>query len=160
MNWAAYRKTEEEKQGLRAPTLPELRSMSWQCITEGANGLIYYSWFDLKKFPDTFAREWANNKQVAQEIKEWMPALLSVEKTPRIRAKSQPWLHWTTRQMGNETYLFVVNDEIEQHETSFELPKAAREVLVGDQEKPITPEGTTLPVRLGAFEVKVYRIKL
>lgn len=160
MDWAGYKKTEEEKQGLRPPTLPELRSMSWQCITEGANGLIYYSWFDLKKFPETFDKRWAETKLVAEEIKQWIPVLLSVEKTPRLRARSQDWLHWTTRQVGNETYLFVVNDEGEQHETSFELPKAAREVLVGDQEKPITPEGTTLPVRLGAFDVKVYRIKL
>lgn len=160
MNWAGYRKTEEEKKGLRGPTLAELRSMSWQCITEGATGLIYYSWFDLKKFPDTFAQEWAHNKQVAAEIKEWIPVLLSVERTPHIRTHSQDWLHWTTRQVGNVTYLFVVNDEEAAHEASFELPKAAREVLLDGQEKPVTPEGTALPVRLGAFEVKVYKISL
>lgn len=160
MTHAAYAKTEAEKKGLRSPTLPELRSMSWQCITEGASGLIYYSWFDLKKFPDTFDQEWAHNKQVAAEIKEWVPTLLSVEPVPPIKAKSQDWLHWTTRQAGNVTYLFVVNDEEASHETTFEMPKAAREVLIEGQEKPITPEGTTLPVRLGAFEVKVYKISL
>ena len=70
MNWAVYRKTEEEKRGLRPPTLAELRSMSWQCLTEGAGGLIYYSFFDLKK--DTtvpFETQWGIAKQVAGEIK-------------------------------------------------------------------------------------------
>ncbi|MEI6501742.1 MAG: hypothetical protein WCP21_12045 [Armatimonadota bacterium] len=43
MNWASYRTSEEEKKECRPPTLGELRSMSWQCITEGATGLIYYS---------------------------------------------------------------------------------------------------------------------
>lgn len=160
MNWAAYRKTEEEKAGLRPPTLAELRSMSWQCITEGATGLIYYSWFDLKKFPDSFAQEWANNKTVAAEIKRWVPVLLSIEKPARLDTKVYDWLHWTVRQVGNETYLFVVNDEAQEHETSFELPKAAKEVVIDGQEKPITPEGKQLPVRLGAFEMKVYRIRL
>lgn len=97
---------------------------------------------------------------MAAEIKAWIPVLLSVEKTPRLRAKHQDWLHWMTRQAGNATYLFVVNDEEAAHETAFELPKTAREVLIEGQEKPITPEGTTLPVRLGGFEVKVYKISL
>ncbi|MEI6501959.1 MAG: hypothetical protein WCP21_13140, partial [Armatimonadota bacterium] len=160
MNWASYRTTEEEKKLCRPPTLGELRSMSWQCITEGATGLIYYSWFDLRKFPDSFPQEWANNKQVAAEIKQWVPVLLSIERVPRLKTKSQDWLHWTTRQVGDETYLFVVNDEGQEHEASFELPAAAKEVLLDGQEKPITPEGTTLPVRLGAFELKVYKIRL
>lgn len=158
MNWASYRKTEEEKKELRSPTLPELRSMSWQCLTEGANGLIYYSWFDLRKDTATFDREWGHCKQVAAEIKQWSPVLLSVERAPHLRVRSEAWLHWTVRQVGGDTYLFAVNDEEQEHEAQFTLPRAAKEVLLDGQEKPVTPEGTSLPVRLGAFELKIYKL--
>ena len=159
MNWAGYRKTEEEKKGLRMPTLPELRSMTWQCLTEGANGLIYYSWFDLRRFPASFAAEWANVKQVAAEVKQWSPVLLSVERPPRIRVASRPWLHWTTRRVGDAAYLFAVNDEDETHETSFDLRQPPRTVTVEGQEKPVTPAGQVLPARFGPFELRIYKLE-
>jgi hypothetical protein len=53
----------------RSPTAQEMRSMSWQCIAEGATGLVYYSWFDLRKSPDVpFAEQWAHLREIIAEI--------------------------------------------------------------------------------------------
>ncbi len=38
--WANYNKTEAEKKRGRTPTYDEVRSMAWQCICEGATGLV------------------------------------------------------------------------------------------------------------------------
>ena len=80
-NWAAYRKTPDEKAKCRAPTEAELRSMCWQCIACGANGLVMYSFFDLEKQPngDEFERRWAECCRVGEEIRAQFPVLLSDE---------------------------------------------------------------------------------
>lgn len=80
-NWAGYRKTPEEKAKCRAPTEAELRSMCWQCIANGANGLVMYSFFDLEKRPngEAFERRWAECCRVGEEIRAQFPVLLSAE---------------------------------------------------------------------------------
>ena len=80
-NWAAYKKTSEEKAKCRAPTEAELRSMCWQCIARGANGLVLYSFFDLEKRPngEEFDKRWAERCRVGAEIREQFPVLLSAE---------------------------------------------------------------------------------
>ncbi|MEN6547510.1 MAG: hypothetical protein ABFE07_15865 [Armatimonadia bacterium] len=157
MNWACYRKTEEEKKGLRMPTLDELRSMSWQCITEGATGLIYYSWFDLKKIPADFDRDWANTKQVAAEIKQYLPVLLSIEEPAKVTANKQEWLHWTTRKLGNATYLFAVNDEGEAHKATFKLAQTPQEIKL-EGRTVAEKRGSALQADFAPFELKVYRL--
>ena len=82
-NWANYKKTPEEKAQHRAPTLDEMRSMAWQCIAEGANGLVFYSWFDLHKDATTpFDEPRARVKQLAAGIAPLTPVLLSLDADP------------------------------------------------------------------------------
>ena len=66
---------------MHAPTEAELRSMCWQCIANGANGLVMYSFFDLEKRPngEEFERRWAECCRVGEEIRAQFPVLLSVE---------------------------------------------------------------------------------
>ncbi len=80
-DWAAYKKTDEERRKCRAPTEAELRSMCWQCIAAGANGLVLYSWYDLWKEPNgvPFAQRWAECCRVCEEIKRHIPVLLGDE---------------------------------------------------------------------------------
>ncbi len=80
-NWASCRKTPEEKAKCRAPTEAELRSMCWQCIANGANGLVMYAFYELEKRPngESFERRWAECCRVGAEIREQFPVLLSVE---------------------------------------------------------------------------------
>ena len=90
-NWANYRKTEEEKKGCHTPTFEEIRSMAWQCIAEGATGLVFYSWFDVKRNPDvTFDQQWAGLKRIAAEIDRTAPILLSTETAPEGGDSIQP----------------------------------------------------------------------
>lgn len=161
MNWACYRKTAEEKQGLRAPTFAEMRSMTWQCLTEGATGLVYYSWFDLKKEPAVFDQRWAECKQMAAEVKRWSDVLLSIEPTPAVTTRPQEWLHWTVRRQGDAVYLFVVNDEDQPHEATFKLPGRPRAVTEADGTAPLVLRGVSmLPVSLEPFGVRVLQLAL
>ena len=73
-SWANYNR----KDG-RVPTRGEIRNMTWQCIVEGATGLIYFKWGDLmKNGPDTtFEGRFEDFASVTSEVAAFMPFLLS-----------------------------------------------------------------------------------
>lgn len=75
-DWAAYRKDDPKA---RPPTFAELRNMGWQCLANGANGLIWYSFFDVKSEPRgvSFASRWADCCRVAEEIRRHEEILLA-----------------------------------------------------------------------------------
>ncbi len=107
-NWGNYRGYGEDA---RPPTYDEMRSMSWQCITEGADGLVYYSWGDLHRDETTpFEERWPDVKAVAEEIARHIPIILSVEPTPEVQIDAPDAVHSMLRQYEGETWLFLVND--------------------------------------------------
>jgi hypothetical protein len=156
-NWACYRKTEEEKGALRPPTLEEMRSMAWQCIAEGARGLVFYSFFDLQKdtrFP--FEQQWPKVKTVAKEISDLIPVLLSVESPVPLAMKPRPWLHTLTRQYGGSTFLVLVNDGPEAGATWVRLPAGCGRPRVRLGSDTLTDQpNEVLRLALAPFEVKV-----
>ena len=75
MNWKNYHTVCE---GCRTPTLHETRSMAWQAIAAGANGLIFYSYHDVQRNPDVgFDEEWGHIGDVTREVLAWAPVLLA-----------------------------------------------------------------------------------
>ena len=80
-SWASYNR----KDG-RVPTREEIRNMTWQCIAEGATGLIYFKWGDLSKNgPDTtFDGRLADFASVTTEVAGFIPYVLSDERTPTV----------------------------------------------------------------------------
>lgn len=167
MNWGCYRNTEEEKRKVRPPTPEEMRSMAWQCIAHGARGLIFYSWFDLRRDQAApFAQRWPQVQRIAQEIRDLAPVILSVEPPPAIRAPRRPWLHWATRRVGDKVYLIAVNDEPRSHRLAVNLGRAPRSVALRGAKDPVASRpGPTRPssarwltVELPPFGVNVYEV--
>jgi hypothetical protein len=160
-NWANYRKTEEEKQGLRPPTEAEMRSMAWQCITNGATGLVFYSFFDIKR--DTvvpFEEQWGYVKDMAAEIGELSPVILSVEPAPSIRPVSdREWLHYMVRRVGGKVYLFVVNDGPKAGRATFALGSCPGQVTLRGQGRLSPDDSPYLRCALEPFGVSVYEIE-
>jgi hypothetical protein len=156
-NWACYSKTDAEKKSHRPPTCEEMRCMAWQCIAEGATGLIFYSWFDIRRDrARPFAEHWPLVKKVAQEIKDMIPVLLSVEPAPTIRGEPAPWLNWLVKQAGDKTYLIAVNNSTEPRLARFVLPsKPVRIMLRGSDEPPVVGPDNALEVRLKALDVRI-----
>ncbi len=158
-NWAVYKKTPEAKKGLRAPTLAEMRSMTWQCICEGATGIVMYSFFDLKRDKTKpFEQAWREVKQVAGEVKKLSPMLLSVEPAPRIQVQAPKWLHWTVRSHRGKTFLFAANDGGGAGEATFRLPKPPQRVRVVGEGRTIEPRGAEFRGRFERLAVHIYEI--
>ncbi len=88
-SWGCYRKDPAERSKTRPPTEAELRSMCWQCIANGANGLVLYSFFDLSK-PTAgapFEQRWDECCRVGREIRDCFPILLSEPCETPVSAK-------------------------------------------------------------------------
>ena len=63
----------------RMPTLGEMRSMAWQCIAEGANGLVFFSYTALEKmnWRMPYEKAWGDVKRLATELDRFIPVFLS-----------------------------------------------------------------------------------
>jgi hypothetical protein len=87
-DWGAYRKG-AAREKTRAPTLAEMRAMAWQCVAAGANGLVFYSFFDLFAMSDRdpFERRWSDVCAMGEEIKRYLPIMLSVETLPQLACR-------------------------------------------------------------------------
>ncbi len=109
-DWGAYRKG-AEREKTRAPTLAEMRAMAWQCVAAGANGLVFYSFFDLFKMPDRdpFAKRWADVCAMAVEIKRYIPVMLSAEAAPAVTCEGPAAVETRVWRSGSDVYLLVVN---------------------------------------------------
>eukprot|EP00040_Diaphanoeca_grandis_P012514 m.63461 g.63461 ORF g.63461 m.63461 type:complete len:709 (+) comp23285_c0_seq1:121-2247(+) len=111
----------------RSPTESELRSMAWQSICAGANGVVFYSFFELlKPSPQnlTFAEQWHHVSTVAGEIEPHGDVLLrALAPSPHVNTDS-PWrmtrAHWYDEAAG-VYMLYAVSDGDGGGETTFVL---------------------------------------
>ncbi len=159
-NLGIYARSEEEKKQMRPPTQDEMRSMVWQCIAEGANGIVIYSWFDLHRDPaEPFEKRWDDVKAVAGEVGGLIPVLLSLEPTPDIRVEDAPGLCSLIKYHGGATYLVTVNSLEQPIAVRIALPERPRgitDIRTGRSVTPI-PE-KNLVLRLNPLEVRLLRI--
>jgi hypothetical protein len=110
-DWTSYKKPNG-----RPPTLAEMRCMAWSCIAAGANGLIFYSWFDLWKMDKTtpFEQRWKDVTAMAEEIRRWIPVLLSVESAPMPTVEAPPSVAWRLFAKDGAIFLLCVNSDDKQ----------------------------------------------
>ncbi|MBQ9812054.1 MAG: hypothetical protein IJM54_01965 [Thermoguttaceae bacterium] len=169
-NQASYKKTPEEKKEYRAPTFEEMRCMAWACIASGANGLIFFSLFDLFNMDktieeggtalvrDPFEERWADVKRMAQEIRDQFPILLSVDETLDVSPASSDGLSYRLYGADEGTWLLVVNTSQEPRRAEFAVPDGA-EVVETRLGAPATQDGTKICVDLGAMEPRLILIR-
>ena len=106
---------------MRAPTEAELRNMCWQCIAEGANGIVIYAYMALHLMDETirrtgrtdkepFAKKWAEACRVGQEIRDRSELLLSDDMTELVQTKdSTNDIFVRAWRMSGAAYVLVVN---------------------------------------------------
>ncbi|MCK4546670.1 MAG: hypothetical protein KAW17_04425 [Candidatus Eisenbacteria sp.] len=162
-NRGNYRNVDYEDATTRTPTYEEMRSMAWQCICEGATGIFFYSFQDIKRNPDIpFKTQWDNLKRIAAEIDALTPMLLSVEPVVDVETAFAPeepdWLHWTARSWGGALYLFAVNDGDGGGRVMFTLGKDIRHVRALGDNRVIEHQRRGFEDRLGPLDVRIYKV--
>ncbi|MDD4101049.1 MAG: hypothetical protein PHU80_00260 [Kiritimatiellae bacterium] len=129
-DWGAYRKGVEQEKA-RAPTLAEMRAMAWQCIAAGANGLVFYSFFDLQKMNERnpFERRWSEVCEMAAEIKRFMPILLSIEPVPSVKVEAPVSVETRLWRHAGSVYLLAVNGADEPVEAKAQVAGGFKSVV-------------------------------
>lgn len=159
-NWAAYSKVEAERKRFRAPTLLEMRSMAWQCIAGGANGLVFYSWFDMRNMDkiDPFDKRWKEVCIMASEIKRFIPVLLSVEPIPKYTAKKSKAVAWRFFVAKGDTYLTIVNSSKKRTSVNFTFENNFKNAKAMMGSASFKLNGKILKIDLAPLEPKMIKL--
>jgi hypothetical protein len=160
----------------RWPTQDELRKMSYTAITEGANGLVYWSigvnalayicdgssayyspsgsgsWCQAKI--DNFQ----NLKNVMWELKGLEPALTSIDMPDLLTGNSNPAIHTRVKFVNGTGYMISYNYNDETESTTFTWSQQVTNVFVYNESRTITPAGNSFSDSFGPYEAHVYNI--
>ncbi len=123
--WSIYSGKPED----REPTLGEKRCMAYLALIHGANGLIFYSYFDLFREiggkmaePEVFERRWKEVRQLAQELASLSTVLLEGEATSVKFEPSETSIHLRCLRKEREIYVLVANPSDEKAEITLSMP--------------------------------------
>ena len=117
------------------PATEEVRNMAWQALTAGANGIFFYSFFDLRKGAERagvpFDQAFEDVCSVAREIKRFEDVLLATESVPATA--DTPKMGIRTWKRNGEVYLAVANRRYERTTGKIKVDAAigAVETLLG-----------------------------
>ena len=118
--WKKYGYTEAKTSGCPMPTEQEIEAMTWMSIAGGANGLMYYSYFDQRArdkeepglpaipFDETFA----GMKRLAAKIAAHFPVLLSAGNPVAFTskaAKDDITVVFRSYELDGVTWILAVN---------------------------------------------------
>ncbi len=158
-DWGGYRSEWPGSPENRMPTVDEMRSMSWQCIASGANGLIYYSFAAIQKQTHglPFAKAWADICKVGEEVRRYIPVLLSVEPTPEVTGAPSEWGVRVWRKDGT-TWLLAVNAQDKADSAEITLGEDFARIAAEFGPAAAKTGPRTLRISLAPNEPALYRI--
>ncbi len=158
-DWGAYRKG-AEREKTRAPTLAEMRTMAWQCVAAGANGLVFYSFFDLFKMKDRdpFEKRWGEVCAMAEEIKRYIPVILSVEPAPSVTCEGPDSVETRVWRSGGDVYLLAVNGASASVTAKVTVPGGVKRVVAEFGKVPELREDGRLAFSLEPLEPVMVRL--
>jgi hypothetical protein len=101
--------TEEDLKTGRVPSYEETRNMAYQAIVKGANGLLFYCYYDLRVEPQ-YKEYWPQLKALGNEIKTISPVLLSPKTLGTANCSpSDLSIETLIKDLDGELFLIAVN---------------------------------------------------
>jgi len=159
-DWGAHRKGAERERA-RAPTLQEMRSMAWQCVAAGANGLVFFSFFDLYRMNDRdpFDTRWTDVCAMAGEIKRYIPVILSDEAAQQVTSEGPASVETRAWRSGPDVYLLAVNSEAKPVTATVTVAGGCQSVSAEFGKPPEVRADGTLVYTFAPLEPVMVRIK-
>jgi hypothetical protein len=145
------------------PSGPDIKTMSWMAIVEGARGLLYWSYGDKGlawvKNPQERERKWAELVRITREIKALEPVLLGPDAAVVTGGPA------AVRVLGKRTadgarYVFAYNTGAAPVTAAWTLAAPAQAVMDLDAQAPgPRVEGGRVVAAFGPYEVKRFLIR-
>jgi len=143
----------------RFPRPEEFRSMLWQAIAAGANGLVPYSFSAMRsrlKKPEEFAAAWQTVKTSMAEIARFESIILSAP-APEAIAKTSREIGVRAWRQGRTRYVLVTNLTRGERAYDIELAEPCASVSAALGPKP-SSQGTRLTGRLAPLDVALWKL--
>lgn len=106
---------------VRQPTYEETMCMSYLGLIHGARGLIYYSFFDLKRTTGG-DEHWEVLKKIADEMARISPIVLGLDVPAMKRLTAGDGrIHVLTREVNGEIYALAANPQKESAKSEFRI---------------------------------------
>ena len=154
-DWGNYRKKQTDPH--RMPTKDELRNMNWQHLANGANGLISYSFFDVRRQTNAEA-DWQTVREVAWEIDRYVPVILS---EPGPAATAPKDISVRTWRKDGEVWVLAVNPNETDVACEVAVPRVSGPVVRELGDGAPTPCGDgRFAYRLGRYAVSLVRFAI
>ena len=93
----------------RFPTREEMLNMTWQCVANGANGIVYWCYRLLYQKGKFMVDRWADICAAAASVKPYIPVILSGDEPPKVTGATEDLSVRAWRYQG-DVYLAVVNN--------------------------------------------------
>ena len=106
------------------PTPEELRCMTYLAVTEGANGIFWFTWRPNEKSGEMLHQSDKLREallQTASELRDISPILLSIEKVPEIKVQPREHIHALLKLHNGHLYLIVANGKREKQAVEFRI---------------------------------------
>ena len=159
--WKWFRKgNAEDQERNRMPTKAEMRSMTWQHIAGGGNGIIFYSLGVLLRNltdRDAFDSAWKDVCDVAREVKAYEPILLA-DPVSGV-TDCPPGLSVRTWSLFGRTCLLVVNETDRTNRGVIRLSRRFSDVRSQMDEPASSLEDDRLTVELPPMGVTMFTLK-
>lgn len=151
----------------RFPTKDELRNMSFMAITEGANGLMY--WSLGAKALAYVCKDWCAEREayfemlktIMTEIKGLDSALTSIDRPELLAGNSNNQvIHTRVKFAGGKAYLFAYNYSNKMAATNFLWSANLSKVKVYNEGREIVPHENQFKDTFNSFGAHVYEITI
>ena len=95
----------------RAPTLQEMKCMTWQALVAGARGLIFYSILEIFSMSNItpFESRWKDIIELTDQIWEYKDMILSIEKVHQIEYTENNNVAFRQWKYNGHYYIVIVN---------------------------------------------------
>ena len=156
--WADCRGPERKND--RFPTRAEMVNMTWQCVANGANGLVYWCYRLLYQKGKFLVDRWADICAAAASVKPYIPVILSDEEPPQVTGATEDLSVRAWRYQG-AVYLAVVNNTRKpvKGEIGLDVDSKGLSVLQG-AEGCVLKDPRTVSVSLDGLAVAFIRLGL
>ena len=141
-DWGAYWKGKDDQ--TRPPTREEMANMGWQSIACGANGLVYYSYSDMKRMDHKtpLEKSWGDLASVLEEIGRFAPVLLLGDEPPPVTCSNEVVRVRSWRD-GDKVYVLAVNTTSERQVVSVGVSGGCKAATAELGSSPtVGPDGT------------------
>lgn len=154
----AHIPSEDELRTGRAPNYEESRCMAYLALANGAKGLVYFSYYNLRVLPN-YEELWSGLKKIAKEVEVLSPVLLSPDDLGVVSCSpSDAKVRTKLKRYCGQLYLIAVNTENTPCKVTFDLkrpmPKQADVMFEGRFAREI--DGSRLTDSFKPYEVHVY----